>query len=219
MKLELISFKVCPFVQRTVITLRHKQLPFDIRYIDINDPPEWFKEISPFGRVPVLRVDQDMVLFESAIINEFVDDVTAGSLKPDDPLTLARNRGWIEFGSNAIFDMAAMFSAKTEEDFDTALQAAMSNLQRVEDQCNETPWFNGDFFSLVDCAYAPLFMRYEILNRIHPLFDASDFPRLSAWSERLLELEEVKGSVVEDFEDLFLAHVRKPGGFGSQQFS
>jgi len=218
MKLELISFKVCPFVQRTVITLLHKNLPFDIHYIDINDPPEWFRDISPFGRVPVLRVDDDMVLFESAIINEFVDDVTAGSLKPEDPLTLARNRGWIEFGSNAIFDMAAIFSAETASDYDNALQAALNNLQRIEDQCNESPWFNGGFFSLVDCAYAPLFMRYEILNRIHRLFEPSDFPRLSAWSKRLLALEEVKKSVVDDFEELFLAHVRKPGGYGSKQF-
>lgn len=53
----------------------------------------------------MLRVDDDMVLFESAIINEFIDDVTEGSLKPSDPLILDRNRGWIEFGSNANLDL------------------------------------------------------------------------------------------------------------------
>ncbi|MGD8643594.1 MAG: glutathione S-transferase N-terminal domain-containing protein, partial [Chromatiales bacterium] len=57
MKLELISFKICPFVQRSVITLRHKGLPYEVTYIELDDPPPWFLEISPFGRVPALRVD------------------------------------------------------------------------------------------------------------------------------------------------------------------
>ncbi len=216
MKLELISFKLCPFVQRSVITLNYKGLPYDIRYIDLDNPPDWFKEISPFGKVPVLRVDEEMVLFESAIINEFIDDVTEGSLKPQDPLILARNRGWIEFGSNAIFDMVSLFKAETEEDYEAALETTMKNLAKVEQIFGAGPWFNGEDFSLVDCAYAPLFMRYELLNAHHRLFDAKQFPRLLAWSDRLLELEAVRTSVVEDFDELFYAHVRKPGGYGSK---
>jgi glutathione S-transferase len=216
MKLELISFKLCPFVQRSVITLNYKGLPYDIRYIDLDNPPDWFKEISPFGKVPVLRVDEEMVLFESAIINEFIDDVTEGSLKPQDPLILARNRGWIEFGSNSIFDMVSLFKAETEEDYAAALETTMKNLTKVEQIFGSGPWFNGEDFSLVDCAYAPLFMRYELLNAHHHLFDAEQFPRLSAWSNRLLELEAVRTSVVDDFSDLFYAHVRKPGGYGSK---
>jgi len=216
MKLELISFKLCPFVQRSVITLNYKGLPYDIRYIELDNPPEWFKEISPFGKVPVLRVDEEMVLFESAIINEFIDDVTEGSLKPEDPLTLARNRGWIEFGSNSIFDMVSLFQAKTQEDYEAALDTTMKNLAKVEQIFGEGPWFNGQDFSLVDCAYAPLFMRYRLLNAHHNLFDPEQFPLLSAWADRLLELDAVRTSVVDDFSDLFYAHVRKPGGYGSE---
>jgi glutathione S-transferase len=219
MKLELVSFKLCPFVQRSVITLNYKKLPYEIRYIDLEKPPEWFKEISPFGKVPVLRVDDEMVLFESAIINEFIDDVTDNPLKPSDPLILARNRGWIEFGSNSNFDMVKVFSAKTEEEYKEALNTAFKNLARVEQEAGEGPWFNGEDFSLVDCAYAPLFMRYELLNQRRRLFDEQDFPRLSAWSKRLLELEAVKTSVVDDFPELFYRHVQKPGGYGSEQFA
>jgi len=219
MKLELVSFKLCPFVQRSVITLNYKKLPYEIRYIDLQDPPEWFKEISPFGKVPVLRVDDDMVLFESAIINEFIDDVTPHSLKPSDPLVLARNRGWIEFGSNSIFDMVKIFSSKDEKEYKEAVEAALKNLARLEKEAGEGPWFNGEDFSLVDCAYAPLFMRYKLLNARHRLFDVQDFPRLSEWAEDLLELDAVKTSVVDDFPRLFYKHVQKPGGYGSEQFA
>ncbi|MGC9457270.1 MAG: glutathione S-transferase family protein, partial [Halothiobacillaceae bacterium] len=84
MKLELISFKLCPFVQRSVITLLHKDQPFETTFINLMDPPDWFSEISPLGKVPLLRVD-DTVLFESAVINEFIDEVTPDRLMPEDP--------------------------------------------------------------------------------------------------------------------------------------
>jgi len=92
MDLELISFNVYPFVQRSVITLIHKNCDYKITFIDVSNPPDWFLEISSLGKVPVLKVDGKEVLFESAVINEFIDDVTPGTLKPSDPLTLAKNR-------------------------------------------------------------------------------------------------------------------------------
>ena len=57
MKFELISFKTCPYVQRAVITLNHKNLEHSVTYIDLADPPAWFHEVSPLGKVPVLKVD------------------------------------------------------------------------------------------------------------------------------------------------------------------
>ena len=99
MDLHLISFETCPFVQRSVITLLYKDAPFRITHIDLADPPEWFLEISPFGKVPVLVVDEKTVIFESAVINELANDVTPGNLMPEDPLRRALNRSWIEFAS------------------------------------------------------------------------------------------------------------------------
>ena len=92
MNLELVSFNVCSFVQRSIITLNHKNCDYTITFIDLSDPPDWFLEISPLGRVPLLKVDDTEMLFESAVINEFIDDITPGTLKPSDPLTLAKNR-------------------------------------------------------------------------------------------------------------------------------
>jgi glutathione S-transferase len=101
MALHLISFKTCPFVQRAVITLKHKDIDFDITYIDLADPPDWFLEMSPLKKVPVLKVD-DEILFESAVINEYLDEITGGDLQPKDPLARAKNRAWIEFASNML---------------------------------------------------------------------------------------------------------------------
>ena len=103
MQLHLVSFKTCPYVQRSVITLKHKGVPFDITYIDLADPPAWFTAMSPLGKVPVVEVTEDngtkTVLFESAVINEFADEISEGTLLPQDPVRKARARAWIEFAS------------------------------------------------------------------------------------------------------------------------
>ena len=41
-KIELISFKLCPFVQRSVITLLKKGVEFKITYVDLANKPDWF---------------------------------------------------------------------------------------------------------------------------------------------------------------------------------
>lgn len=57
MKLELISFALCPFVQRSVITLKYKQADFKTTYIDLKNKPEWFLEISPLSLTPRIQKD------------------------------------------------------------------------------------------------------------------------------------------------------------------
>ncbi|MBK1674457.1 glutathione S-transferase [Ectothiorhodospira shaposhnikovii] len=219
MHLRLISFELCPFVQRSVITLRYKQAPYEIDFIDLEHPPEWFLALSPTGKVPVLQVDRQTVLFESAVINEFIDDITPPSLKPTDPLTLALNRAWIEFGSQAIIDQYRIMMSETEHDLEHHLAAAIAGLRRLEASQGEGPWFNGEAFSLVDAAYAPLFMRYALLNQAMPLFDGADFPRIQAWADRLNALEAVKGSVVPDFAARLKAYLRAREGYGPRQFA
>ena len=116
MSLHLISFKTCPFVQRAVITLRSKKIDFDITYIDLADPPDWFLETSPLGKVPVLKVDDD-ILFESAVINEYLDEITGGELQPSEPLARAKNRAWIEFASDMLGNLYMMKMSKDEEGY------------------------------------------------------------------------------------------------------
>ncbi|MEE9448159.1 MAG: glutathione S-transferase family protein, partial [Arenicellales bacterium] len=96
--LKLISFNICPFVQRSVILLNEKGVDYDLDYIDVKNKPDWFLEISPLGKVPVLVADNTSV-FESAVISEYIDETHAPSHHPQDPLQKALHRAWVEFGS------------------------------------------------------------------------------------------------------------------------
>ncbi|MCW8891086.1 MAG: glutathione S-transferase family protein [Sedimenticola sp.] len=212
MKLELVSFAICPFVQRAVIALKEKQVDFDITYIDLENTPAWFKLISPFGKVPLLKVDNE-VLFESAIINEFLDEVYPPVLHPEDPLERAKHRGWIEFGSNLLFEQFKLVLAQDEEAIVQQSEVLGGLFARLVQEVSDGPYFAGARFSLLDAAYAPLFMRYEILKK-HREELADLMPsKLDAWGQALLARESVKDSVVDDFEQRFINFGQSKGSF------
>jgi glutathione S-transferase len=208
MSLQLISHKTCPFVQRAVITLKHKNIDFDITYIDLADPPDWFLELSPLGKVPVLKVD-DEVLFESAVINEYLDEITGGELQPGEPLARAKNRAWIEFASNMLGNLYMMKMSKNQERYNKYRDSLVSQFQRVEQRLGDGPWFNGEQFSLADTAFAPLFRQNSVADNKLSVLDPETMPRIAAWAQRLLALPEVRDSVVDEFEDLYLSAMQK----------
>ena len=51
-----------------MIVLRAKAIDFEVTYINLRDKPDWFLEISPHGKVPVLKVNDD-ILFSKCPVN------------------------------------------------------------------------------------------------------------------------------------------------------
>lgn len=212
MDLELISFRLCPFVQRAAIILLHKGIPFRTTYVDLADPPDWFRALSPFGKVPALRVDGEVVIFESLIINEYLDEVTPGRLLPEDPLPRAQARGWIESTTPCLWhcrDLSLVADAAALEGEVAALEAKLAPL---EDAKAPGPFFFGDAFSLVDGAAAPLFVRLAYFQKLIAVMDPSRFPKLTAWSAALRALPAVVQSMGADFDAEMDALMRRRQG-------
>ena len=90
-KYLLVSFKTCPWVQRAAIVLREKKIDFEFRHIERDNRPDWFLAISPHKKVPVLRLDDSVSLFESNAINEYLDETLAPRLHPEDAVQRAVN--------------------------------------------------------------------------------------------------------------------------------
>lgn len=209
--LELISFPTCPYVQRSVITLLYKGKDFKITYIDLDNRPEWFDAISPLGKVPVLRVGDAHVIFESAVINEYLDETTEPQLHPKDPLQRAANRSWIEFGSTMLVDQYQLMTATTEETYTEALDSLTTKLERLERHMGPGPFFNGSRFALIDAAYAPLFMRLALIHQIRPMAALDQLPLVQGWSTALLSEPAVRGSVPNDFDKRVAEMLHKRG--------
>lgn len=203
MRLELISTKRCPFVQRSVITLNYKGIGHKMVFVDLDDPPDWFLEISPMGRVPVLRVDGKTAIFESAVINEFIDDVTPPSLHPADPLQRALNKSWIEFGGTCCSLTFQLMVAADKQAYDETVRQLSTNLRYVEGVLGDGPYFNGDAFALIDAAYAPIFIRLDVFGDLLGLDIMADLPKIRDWASVLLAMPAVQSARVPELPDLF----------------
>ena len=218
---RLISFELCPYVQRSVMTLREKKVAYDIDYIDLSDRPDWFVELSPLGKVPVLEVTRDdgskVVLFESVVINEYLDEVTGGSMLPADPLDRAHSRAWIEFGNAVLSDAFSITSAKDEAALAKVLEKLGKKLDRLEREIGTGPFFLGAEVSLVDAAFTPALQRLSWANEIHPamaIFEGRH--KVARWWSTLAERESVRGSAVHDLREQFHKMVgRDRGGYQS----
>lgn len=215
-KYKLISFKLCPFVQRSVIILNKKQVPYEIEYIDLKNKPEWFLKISPSGKVPVLLIGNE-ALFESAIINEYLDEVNPPSLHPSDPLKKARNRAWIEFASGLFTIFFQQAHAKTEEEFNEKTSALLAGMKKLEEQI-VLPFFNGTEFNLIDAAIAPMLGRFQYIKKYIPFDYFEGTPKMKQYAERLEQLPEIRNSVLPEVPLEFIDYMRHTGGYMARWF-
>ena len=189
-----------------MIVLRAKKVEFDVTYITKEDKPDWFLELSPHGKVPVLKVN-DIALFESNAIAEFLDEVVEPRLAPQDPIMRAYNRAWTDFTGNWAKALNQVTYAKTAGEHASALNELPLTLQKLEDalsrRSNNGPYFNDENISLVDAAYAPFIMRFEIVEGINPTNILKQYPNISAWSDALMDNEFVINSVPNDFSEVY----------------
>lgn len=215
--LTLVSFDLCPYVQRAAIALAEKNVPFERINVDLTNKPDWFRAISPLGKVPLLMVGEE-VLFESAVIVEYLDETIAPWLHPADPLTRARHRAWMEFGTSILANIWTLETTPDQAAFDGAHGAIADKFARIEAVLGEGPFFSGLHFSLVDAVFAPVFRYFDGFERLVELGVFEGKPKVSAWRRALAERPSVKGAVVPDYAERLITFVRRQGGVLAHMF-
>jgi RNA polymerase-associated protein len=158
--MNLYSGTTDPFSHRCRIVLFEKGMDFEVIDVDLYNKPEDIAVINPYNRVPVL-VDRDLVLYESNIINEYIDErFPHPQLMPPDPILRARARQLLHTFEQELF---AHIDALERNQ-----KGADKNRAHVRDQLVQlAPIFTkqkfmlGDEFSMLDVAIAPLLWRLE----------------------------------------------------------
>jgi glutathione S-transferase len=211
-KLTLISHDLCPYVQRAVIALSEKGVPFERRYVDLADKLDWFLAISPLGKVPLLQAG-DAVIFESAVILEYLEETQANPLHPVDPLARAQHRAMIEFGSAVLSDMWGLEIAPTREPAVARIEALWEKFGRLERSLGAGPWFAGERFGLVDAAFGPVFRYFDLFDRLldHGIFAGK--PKVAAWRAALGERPSIAEAVVADYPTRLERFVASQNGY------
>lgn len=207
--LKLISHKLCPYVQRAVIALKEKDVPFERIEIDLANKPDWFLKLSPLGKVPVLVVTTEqgeVALFESNVICEYIEETQGGAkLHPTNALERAEHRAWMEFGSAILGDLWGLETTTDPATFQTKRQALAAKFARVEAALRAGPYFAGEQFSLVDAVFAPIFRYFDVFDKLTELGIFSDLPKVRAWRAELAKRPSVRTAVGADYPQLLRA--------------
>jgi glutathione S-transferase len=183
---------------RTRMVLHEKGIDFEVNEVDLGNKSEEFLKVSPYGKVPVLRVNETS-LYESNIVNEYLDEVyDSPKLMPDDPVERASVRSWMAFADDYFFP--SIFRVRmgpqwgySEEEIQEAKEKLYDALSRLEHQLEGREYLVGEY-TLADIAHA---------GNFHPLRELAEsgeiplhkYPNVLGWMERVEGRESYEASV------------------------
>ncbi|MBY4676384.1 glutathione S-transferase family protein [Marinobacterium arenosum] len=216
---ELVTHPLCPYVQRSVIVLLEKNLPYRRIDIDLANKPDWFHQRSPLGKVPVLITGDNRSLFESAVICEYLNEITPGDLHPSDALERAEHRAWIEFGSDILKNIAQLYNAKTEQAFNHQRQQLRRQLEQLDNRVVAAPFFSGDIFHIIDAVYGPIFRYFDVIDRVLPLALFEGLEKVQNWRYQLRQRPSVQQAVAVDYPQRLLGFLEDRGSYLSERLS
>jgi glutathione S-transferase len=189
--MELFSSESCPFAQRTRMVLIEKNVDFTLTEIDLQNKPDWWLEISPYGKVPLLRHDGG-VIYESAIINEYIDEVCPDPpLMPEGALARARVRIWIDYCDRRFLPACYRLRANGEqpdlqrENLDKLTEVLRFMEHEGLRKLGPGPYWLGARPSLVDFHYLPFFERFPVYEQTRGAEWPADCARLREWFDTM----------------------------------
>src|SRR6187399_2935218 len=164
----LYSGTTCPFSHRCRFVLFEKGMDFEIRDVDLYNKPEDINVMNPYGQVPVL-VERDLVLYESNIINEYIDErFPHPQLMPADPVMRARARLFLFRFEQEMFTHIESIEKGTQKQADKGRTLIRDNLTQIAPVFTKQKHMLGDEFSMLDVAIAPLLWRLDYYGILLP---------------------------------------------------
>jgi glutathione S-transferase len=197
-EVEIYSASVCPFAQRTRLTLLEKGVDFKLTEIDLENKPDWLTKVSPYGKVPAIKHGDNRV-WESAIANEYLEEAfPEPALMPRDLGKRAIARIWIDFANTkfvtAFYKLLLIQEPQQQQKWAKQLRDHLRFMERegVGKLSDQGPYWFGKELSLVDLTFYPWFERWPVLEHYRGLTLPSDCPRLQQWCQIMGDRHSVK---------------------------
>lgn len=148
-----------PYSHRTRIVLFEKDVECRIVEVDLNKRPRELADLNPYNQVPTI-VDRDLVLYDSLIINEYLDErLPHPPLMPVDPVSRGRARLMLMRFDRDWYGLLPQITSGERKLVTRARNVIRDGLTVISQIFKEQPYVLGDEFSLVDCCLAPILWR------------------------------------------------------------
>lgn len=177
------------------IVLAEKGVAVDYLIVNPEQAPEELAEINPYASVPTL-VDRDLVLFNSRIIMEYLDErFPHPPLLPIYPVARSRARLMMYRLDKEWYGYVnTILSAPDSDEADQARADLKSSLLSVAKTFGSSPYFLSDDFSLIDCVVAPLLWRLPVLGIQLPPAKGKE---IVAYMEKVFSRDAFQASLTE----------------------
>ncbi len=182
------------YSHRVRIVLAEKNITVEITDVDPLNIPDDLMDLNPYGTLPTL-VDRDLVLYESRIIMEYLDErFPHPPLLPVDPVSRAKARLFLHRVDNDWYSLADMILSGRKEPAARARKELRESLITTGPVFEAKPYFMSDEFTLVDCSLAALLWRLPSLGVDLP---APANRQVQDYAERIFERESFQLSLSE----------------------
>jgi len=130
--------------------------------VDLFNKPEDINVMNPYGQVPIL-VERDLVLYESNIINEYIDErFPHPQLMPADPVMRARTRLFLfNFERELFVHVQALENSNNQKLIEKGRSTIRDRLTQLAPIMLKNKYMLGEDFSMLDVALAPLLWRLD----------------------------------------------------------
>ncbi len=186
--LTVYSDPSCPFSHRTRIVIHEKNIEANIEDIVDGQWPEDVAASNPYGTSPTL-MDRDLVLFDSNVIIDYFDErFPHPPLMPVDPVARAKTRLMLHRIDKDWYSLwQALIAGKPAK----ARKTVQEDLTVLAPIFEESEFFMGDEFSLLDCSLAPLLWRLPMLGIKLP----NSANAVEAYAQRIFARESFQASL------------------------
>jgi glutathione S-transferase len=191
-----------PFAWKVRLVLEEKNVPHKLVVPENKTEDPAFAKLNPFRLTPVLELENGATIYESTVINEYLEDAfPEPAMLPKDPYERARVR-LIEdttdqylYATHRDFRMSQfeyappfLIRKKADEVDHKTLEASRAKLHehltRLESELAGRTYFGGTMFSLADVALCPPLTASLKLLGVLP---DKRYPLIAAWSARVVE--------------------------------
>ena len=150
--IKIVSFNICPFVQRVTALLEAKKLPYEVEYISLSEKHQWLLDISPNGQVPLLITESGLALFEFDAIVEYIK----GAYKPLQNGVRAEqkalDRAWSYLTSKNYLLQCSSMRSPDKTTLEERSKRLGKEFDKAKGALGDGPYFRGKSLSNVDIA-------------------------------------------------------------------
>lgn len=197
-RLELFTSNLCPFAMRVRLALAEKNVRATEVEIDLRNKPAWFLDISPQGKVPLLRHNGKLV-WESSVICEYLEEAfPLRRLLPENAYERAETRIWSAFADARLYakTFALFHSSDGTSRASLLVQLAEAVLELEHSGLGSThrqgPYLLGSELSLADLALQPWFEQVCVLERYFGFQMPAERRQIDAWREAITARDAVR---------------------------